>query len=104
MSIDIGIDISKRQEGFIIVSFLKQILEEREIRGLLPGFGLNKQYILFIFIFIFLLLKAIPAVYGSSQARGKIRAAAAGLHHSHSNARFELRLQPTRQLTAMLDP
>ena len=27
--------------------------------------------------------------YGGSQARGRIRAVAAGLHHSHSNARSE---------------
>ena len=43
-------------------------------------------------------------VYGSSQARGLIRAVAAGLHPSHSNARSELHLQPTPQLTAMPDP
>ena len=36
--------------------------------------------------------------YGSYQARGQIRAAAAGLCHSHSNAISEL------QLVAMLDP
>ena len=28
---------------------------------------------------------ATPAAYGNSQARGRIRAAAAGLHHSYSN-------------------
>ena len=27
----------------------------------------------------------MPAAYGGSQARGQIRAAAAGPHHSHSN-------------------
>ena len=32
-----------------------------------------------------LLFRATPAVYGGSQARGQIGAAAAGLHHSHSN-------------------
>ena len=38
-----------------------------------------------------------PAAYGSFQARGQIRAAAAGLHHSHghSNTKSELHLQPT---------
>ena len=40
--------------------------------------------------------------YGSSQARGQIGAAAAGLHHSH--ARSELHLGPMPQLTAMPDP
>ena len=40
----------------------------------------------------------------SSQARGPIRAVAAGLCHSHSNARSESRLQPTPQLMATPDP
>ena len=31
--------------------------------------------------FFFLLFRAAPAAYGSSWARGQIRAAAAGLHH-----------------------
>ena len=42
--------------------------------------------------------------YGSSQTRGHIRATAAGLQHSHSNARSEPHLRPTPQLTAMPDP
>ena len=32
--------------------------------------------------------------YGSSQARGRIRAVAAALHHSHSNSGSELHPQP----------
>ena len=47
-----------------------------------------------------LFFKASPAAYGASQARGQIRAAAAGLHHSHSNARSKPHLEPTPQLTA----
>ena len=42
--------------------------------------------------------------YGSSQARGPIGAAAAGLRHSLSNDRSELHLQLTPQLRATLDP
>ena len=42
--------------------------------------------------------------YGSSQARGRMGAVAAGLLHSDSNTRFEPCLQPTPQLTAMPDP
>ena len=38
---------------------------------------------------------ATPAAYGGSQARGPIRAIAAGLHQSHSNTRSKPRLQPT---------
>ena len=47
---------------------------------------------------------ADPAAYGSSRARGRIGASAAGPHHSHSNARSELCLQPTPQLMATLVP
>ena len=41
---------------------------------------------------------------GGSQARGPIRATHDGLHHSHSNEGSKQGLQPTPQLTAMLDP
>ena len=41
-----------------------------------------------------------PAAYGGSQARGQIRATAAGLYHSHSNAGSEPCLRPTPQLMA----
>ena len=44
-----------------------------------------------------------PKAYGSSQARGRIGATHASLHHSHSSARTEPRLCPIPQLTAMLD-
>ena len=56
------------------------------------------------FFFFFCLFRAVPAAYGSSQARGRIGAAAACLHHSHSSATSELNLRPTLQLTAMSDP
>ena len=48
--------------------------------------------------------RAAPAAYGSSQARGRIGATAASLHHSHSNARSEPYLQTISQLTAVPDP
>ena len=46
---------------------------------------------------VFCLFRAVP---GRSQARGHIGAAAASLHHSHSNVRSELHLPPTPQLAA----
>jgi len=49
-------------------------------------------------------LRAVPASYGSSQARGRIGAAAAGHSHNLSNARSQLHLQLTPQLAAMPDP
>ena len=42
--------------------------------------------------------------YAGSQARGPIGAAAAILHHSHSNTGSEAHLRPTPQLTATPDP
>ena len=61
-----------------------------------------------LFIFLFLLFAfffmATLAAYVSSQARGWIRAVAAGLPQSSSNSGTELYLQPTPQLTAMSDP
>ena len=47
-----------------------------------------------IFFLFFLLFKATPAAYGGSQARSSTGATAAGLHHSDSNIRSELCLQP----------
>ena len=46
-------------------------------------------YVLFILSFC-LFFRAAPTAYGGSQARGPIRATAAGLHHSHSNVGSEL--------------
>ena len=43
------------------------------------------------FVFV-LLFRAEPAVYGSSQTRGQIRAAAASPYYSHSNVAPELHL------------
>ena len=53
--------------------------------------------------FLFFFFKAAPVAYGSSQARAQIGAAAASLCHSHSNVGSEPHLQPTLQLSAMLD-
>ena len=39
------------------------------------------------FFFFFLLYQAASTAHGGSQARGLIEAVAAGLHHSHSNAK-----------------
>ena len=61
------------------------------------------SFFLSMYLFI-LLFRATPTVYGGSQARGRIRARAAGLRHSHSNTRSELCLWPTPQSTAMPEP
>ena len=56
------------------------------------------------FFLSFFFFRYTPTAYGSSQAKGQIRATAAGLHHSHSNVGSEPSLWPTPQLTARLDP
>ena len=54
--------------------------------------GFEKTWFWNSFFSSFSFFKAAPAVYGSSQARGPVRAAAAALQHKHSNARSELPL------------
>ena len=63
------------------------------------------SFVFVLFCFLpFCPFRAAPAAYGGSQARGLIGAVAASLRQSHSNARFELNLRPTPQLTATPDP
>ena len=57
-----------------------------------------------VFVFVGLLFRVTPMACRSSQAQGGIRTTAAGLHHSHSNARSKPSLRPTPQLMATLDP
>ena len=57
-----------------------------------------------LFLKFLLFFRATPTVYGGSRARGQIRATAAGLCHSHSNAESKSQLQSIPQLTAMPDP
>ena len=59
------------------------------------------QYSIFLFLLFF---RATPAAYGGSQARGRIGATAASLHHSHSNTRSKPCLWFTQKLTATQDP
>ena len=56
------------------------------------------------FLNFFFLFMAVSVAYGGSWARGRIRAAAAGPHHYHSNTGSELYLQPMLQLVAMPSP
>ena len=57
-------------------------------------------FFVFCLLSFVLLFRAALKAYGGSQARGQIRATAAGLHHSHSNIRSEPLLRPTPQLIA----
>ena len=65
---------------------------------------LYARYFIYNFLSFFFFFRAAAVAYGGSQARGLIGATAASHSYSHSNARSEAHLQPTPQLTAMLDP
>ena len=62
------------------------------------------SFLFYFFFGLFAISWAAPPAYESSQARGRIGAIAASLGQSHSNTGSEPHLQPTPQLTAMLDP
>ena len=57
-----------------------------------------------VFFCLFAFSRAVSKACGGSQARGLIRAVAAGQCQSHSKAGSEPHLRPTPQLTATLDP
>ena len=62
------------------------------------------KFLSFFLSFFFLFFWATPVAHGGSQARDLIRATAADLYHSHSNAGSQPCLRPAPQLTAMPDP
>ena len=67
----------------------------------------TKEAIQYFFIYLFVCFvfsRATPMAYGGSQARGLIRAIAAGLYQSHSNAGSEPHLWPMPQLMVTPDP
>ena len=75
-------------ESFIILGgFITKVIQEPSYcKAAFP------RHLLFFF---FLLFRTAPTAYGSlTLARGPIGAAAASLHHSHSNARSQPRLRP----------
>ena len=55
------------------------------------------------YLHFFFFFRAAVAAYGGSQVKARLRAAAASLCHSYSNARSEPYLQPTPEPTATLD-
>ena len=69
-----------------------------------PGCVNNHNTSRVFFPFSFFLFRAAPVAYGGSQARGRIGAIAADLHHSYSSTRFEPHLQTTPQLMATPGP
>ena len=88
-----------------LIAFMNknQIITKQNFKPLFY-IGFQSTKYLEIYIYVFCLFRAAPVAYGSSQARGLIRSAATGLHHSHSNAGSEPHPRPTPQLTATRDP
>ena len=58
------------------------------------------SFFFFFFFFFFLGFLGLPLWHIEVPKLGTV---AAGLHHSHSDARFKLHLQPTQQFMARLD-
>ena len=74
---------------------INKLIMLKVIKDKSSNFGRKLDFLNFyLFYFIFCLFvfffRVAPAAYGGSQARGQIRAVAASLYHSHSNARSEL--------------
>ena len=65
--------------------------------GLWVSFSSTDRFIYAIryFFYFSLLFRAPPVAYGGSQVAVQIRAAAASLHHNHSNVRSKPYLRPT---------
>ena len=74
------------------------------VTGLLFACFLSRFFVELKKKFFFCLFRVASVAYGGSQARGQIRAVAAGLCHNHSNARSKPCLRRTPQLMATPDP
>ena len=97
LSITLAVGLS--QTAFIMLRYV------RSISILVRVFIMNECWILSnAFFFFFFFFRAAPVAHGGSQARGGIRATAAGHSHNHSNTGSEQSLQPTPQLMTMPDP
>ena len=84
----------ERNNVMILASNIDMALESDTIKFL-------KREVSLPFFFFF---RAASAAYGGSQARGRVGATTAGLHHSHSNTGYEPSLPPTPQLVGMPEP
>ena len=73
-----------------------------EISPFRNSWVLNFRVLFYFSLFVF--LGSHVEAYGGSQARGRIGAVGARLHHSHSNTGSEPHLQSTPQFMATLYP
>ena len=91
---------------YVIMNLSYSLFNPSPISNFLGKSSMNfpNQLLNYISFFAFFRGSTTCVAYGSSQARDQIRAKAAGLHHSHSNAGSKPYLQTTSQLTATPDP
>ena len=64
--------------------------KEDKVNSRVTGKISKESCFFYYFFFIALLFGAAPAAYGSPQARGRIGATAAGLHHSNAGSKPRL--------------
>ena len=90
----------------IDASDLREEYWKRMRNSLIQSVFTSQRGLLVVVVVCFCLFRAAPEAHGGSQARGQIRAVAAGLYHSHSNARSEPCLQsaPQPQQRRILNP
>ena len=77
-----------------------------QILSLAKLYHLQRVFLFVWFLGFFGLVRATPATYGSSQARGRIGAVPASLHHSHSNtgSKRHVQLHHSSQQYQILNP
>ena len=80
------------------------LVKSVRVKILVKNYDGSKQFLKFCLFVCFPPLWATPVEYRCSQARDWIGAAAAGLHHSHSNTRSELHPRTMPHLEEMPDP
>ena len=95
--------ISKKNNERNIKASSEWYWTQSQKRRMILGMFLKLMFLLSLSLFFFF-PRAASMAYGGSQARGSIRAIAAGLRQSHSNTRSKPCLRPTPQLTATPDP
>ena len=92
---------SVRKENTYSFGMDEVILFKEKTTAYMANLKESTKKIFFFFFFGF--FRAALVVYGRSQAKERIGAAAANLRHSHSNAGSQPHLRPTPQLMAMPD-
>ena len=89
--------------GLLMAESTEKLSSFKFAGSLCPGYNIRitcRTLLLLLLLFF----RAASVAHGGSQIRGQIGATTASHSHSHSNSGSEPHLQPTPQLTTMLDP